>query len=437
MKIIYSILMAVALIVPSTGFSSVPGQVNFQGMLEDNNGQPVTGSVNLDFALYDALTNGTQLWAESQSGVSVSSGIYSVALGSVTPLTSAVLDSGSVFLEITVEGEVLSPRQQLLAVPYALKAETAVDAENVGGVSGVFMQQLFLHVDYDGQSIPNFNSLEGLGDIDGDGLANFIDPDNDGDFINDDQEVLNGTGVNLVTPLITEINDLATVAIGTSEAGVPTVITVTGTSFIAGLTAQVGAEMAVVQNVTSTSFEMTVGSGQVAGTVAVTVTNPNAETATTSIDFFDKRVFVTSTLQGGALTQTAAVADAFCAQKASAAGLAGSYIAWYSDPSSNAIDRLTSDGIWARLDGTVVATSLADLTDGSITAPISINDLGVTVVSAVGTNTFNTGLLNPNSCAGSSPTFGDIGRSGTITNWSSGGGTVGCTAFLRYFCFQQ
>lgn len=437
MKVIYSILMTAALMVPGTGFSSVPEQINFQGMLEDNAGQPVTGSVDFDFALFDAISAGTQIWSESQTSVAVNAGIYSVALGSITPLTSAVLGSGSVFLEITVEGEVLSPRQQLLAVPYALKAETAVDAESVGGVSSVFMQQLFLHVDYDGQNIPNFNSLEGLDDVDGDGLANFIDPDNDGDSINDDQEVINGTGVNLVTPLITEINDLATAATGTSEAGVPTVITVTGTSFIAGLTAQVGAESAVVQNVTSTSFEMTVGSGQVAGTVAVTVTNPNAETGATSIDFFDKRVFLTSTLQGGALTQTVAVADAFCAQKASNAGLAGSYVAWYSDPSSNAIDRLTSEGIWARLDGTVVATSLANLTDGSIMAPISINDLDATVVSAVGTNTFNTGLLNPNSCAGSSPTFGDIGRSGNTSNWSAGGGTVSCAAFLRYFCFQQ
>ena len=124
-------------------FSAVPGQVNFQGVLLDNAGQTVTGSVNFDFSMFDAATGGTLLWSESQAGVTVTAGMYSVALGSVTPLTTGILDGGAVYLEVTVGGEILTPRQRLLAVPYALKAQEAEEAANVSGVSGTFIQQIY------------------------------------------------------------------------------------------------------------------------------------------------------------------------------------------------------------------------------------------------------------------------------------------------------
>ena len=101
-------------------FSLVPGQINFQGVLLDNSNQLVSGSVNFEFALYDALTDGTQLWSESQSGVAVNGGIYTVSLGSVTPITTSILAGSAVYLEVTVDADIISPRQRLLAVPYAL-----------------------------------------------------------------------------------------------------------------------------------------------------------------------------------------------------------------------------------------------------------------------------------------------------------------------------
>ncbi|MDH5711609.1 MAG: hypothetical protein OEZ15_08105 [Gammaproteobacteria bacterium] len=423
-------LVIVALLFPVAAFCGVPGQVNFQGVLLNSASQAVNGSVNFNFTLFDAATGGAQLWSESQVGVPVTDGMYSVALGSVTPLSTGILSGGAVYLEVSVGGEILSPRQRLLAVPYALNAE---EANNVAGISGAFIQQLFQHADFDGQSLPNNDPLEGVIDTDGDGLANFIDPDNDNDGFTDDQELANGTGVNLVTPVIYTTTS--------GSAGVPLPVAVTGNNFLAGLTVQVGTENPVPQNLTTTGFDITVGAAQAPGSTAITVTNPNAEVATGAITFHGKLAFVTSSSINGAGLLSVAEADAFCAAAATAAGLPGSFVAWYSDPvnSINAKDRLPANGgPWERLDGVVVATSLADLTDGSIAATISIDENGVNKGSAmVATRTLATGLADANNClnpAGS----GITGVTTSTTGWSwMSGSYLGCTNPNPIYCFEQ
>lgn len=437
MKKIYKALVIFLFIVPTMVFSTVPEQVNFQGMLEDSSGQPVTGNVDFIFSLYDSLENGLQLWAESQTAIPVNTGIYNVILGSVTPLTTDILDSASIYLEISVNGEILSPRQRLLAVPYALKA---LESENVGGVSNVFIQQLFQNVNYDGQSLANDDPLQGVVDTDADGLANFIDPDNDGDGINDDAEITNNTGVNLVTPIISAISGPTSVDGASAHAGVPSVVTITGTGFIAGLTVEIGTETPIAENLTSTSFDVTVGEGQGAGPASVTVTNPNGEMVTSSMNFYEHIAFITSGTRAGALNQKATTADAFCTQAALNAGLPGTFVAWYSDPdnSISAIDRFAANsGPWARLDGALIATDLADLSDGSIATGISIDEYGNSVNAEAATNTLYTGLYDPNSCFGNNTSTGYVGGSVyTDGNWTQRFFT-GCFTAQRYYCFEQ
>lgn len=439
MIFIHRILIFTVLLIPGSVFSSIPGQVNFQGVLLDNTNQVVSGSINFNFSLFDNATGGTQLWSESQPGVTVSAGIYTVVLGSVVPLTTETLSNGAVYLEVSVGGEILLPRKRLLAVPYALKAE---DAENIAGIPGGFIEQLYQHIDYDGQSIANNDPREGVADVDGDGLANFIDPDNDGDGFVDNVEVSNGTGVNLITPLISSIAN--EVGSATGRAGEAKIMTITGSGFLAGLTIQVGAENPTPQNLTSTSFEITVGMGQSEGNTAVTVTNPNAEVATSSMYFFDgnaKLVFVTSALMAGGLIQPISVVDAFCTQSAADAGLTGSYVGWYSDPANSisAKDRLPSvGGPWVRTDGVVVANGLSDLIDGSIAASISLNEYGSAVfTTSVATKTFASGDFDPNNCSGTSPSSGYVGSAiSTDEKWTYNSTTY-CSSNQHFYCFEQ
>jgi hypothetical protein len=105
---------------------TIPRLINYQGKLTDASGNPITGTKSLVFKVWDVLSAGTTpLWSETQS-VTVTDGIFSVLLGSSTPIPgSAVLQSGACYLEITVEGVTIEPRTQLVSVPYAYKADTA------------------------------------------------------------------------------------------------------------------------------------------------------------------------------------------------------------------------------------------------------------------------------------------------------------------------
>jgi len=122
-----------ALIVAGAARAQVPVTMNFQGLLLDAAGQPKNGTATFVFELYSAATGGSPLWAETLASVSVTDGVYDVILGATTALTPDVFSSATRYLQIAIDGEVLSPRRQLLVVPYAIRAEvanTANTAEN-------------------------------------------------------------------------------------------------------------------------------------------------------------------------------------------------------------------------------------------------------------------------------------------------------------------
>ncbi|MCH7698568.1 MAG: tail fiber domain-containing protein [Chloroflexi bacterium] len=113
--------------------------MNFQGELTDpSTGDPVAdGTYSIRFSVWDADAAGSEEWNETQPAVSVSGGLFSVLLGSVTPLTADVFGESPRYLEIEIDpagaAEVLSPRQQFATVPYAFHA---VNAWALDGNSG-------------------------------------------------------------------------------------------------------------------------------------------------------------------------------------------------------------------------------------------------------------------------------------------------------------
>lgn len=89
----------------------------------------------------------------------------------------------------------------------------------------------------------------------------------------------------------------------------------------------------------------------------------------------ERNIFLSSLTWNGAMGALAG-ADAKCANMAYYAGKSGTWIALMSAPYADIKYRLM-DKAYYRMDGTLVASSTADLFDGTIAAPINIDENGV------------------------------------------------------------
>ena len=145
---------SLATLLSSLVYAAVPHLINYQGRLTDSSGTPLNGAYSLTFRIYDAETAGNLLWQETHSGVVIQKGIFGILLGSVTNLDLPF--DKSYFLEIKVGNEVMSPRQRITSSAYAIRAETAEDANTIAnvGVSTIPAPNKLLPLDTNGKLTP-------------------------------------------------------------------------------------------------------------------------------------------------------------------------------------------------------------------------------------------------------------------------------------------
>jgi hypothetical protein len=117
------ILAGLTLVLFSYSFAQVPQLINYQGKLTKTNGAPLDTTISMIFSIY-ADSNGTTLkWAETQGGVKVEKGIFSVLLGSVNPIPDTVFNGTLRYLGVKVGGDPeITPRKPMVSVPYAMRA---------------------------------------------------------------------------------------------------------------------------------------------------------------------------------------------------------------------------------------------------------------------------------------------------------------------------
>lgn len=113
---------------------SAPSVITYQGKILENS-ISVTTTKAVKFVLYDAATGGNikytaggSLVAPSAVNITPTNGIFTVNLGGAG--TNALdpdifKDNTNIYLEVTVGSEVLSPRKQLTAYPYAFNSNYA------------------------------------------------------------------------------------------------------------------------------------------------------------------------------------------------------------------------------------------------------------------------------------------------------------------------
>ncbi len=91
---------------------AIPHMINYQGMLTDDLGDPLSGPHNLTFRIYDDTTGGELEWSETQNGVQVEQGLFNVILGQVT-LLDLPFDE-QYWLEVQVDSDTM-PRIKFTA----------------------------------------------------------------------------------------------------------------------------------------------------------------------------------------------------------------------------------------------------------------------------------------------------------------------------------
>ena len=125
-------------------FGSVPARLEYQGYLTDAVGtaincQGCTTPYTFKFSIFDEQADGTLLWSEVHELTHVVQGVFHVELGLQEVLDAELLD-GSRWLEIQINDHIpLAPRQPIISVPYALRAnvaEHAVESENAVSLGG-------------------------------------------------------------------------------------------------------------------------------------------------------------------------------------------------------------------------------------------------------------------------------------------------------------
>src|SRR5688572_26014817 len=99
-----------------TGVNPVGNAFTYQGLLKQS-GKPASGQFDLLFSLFASPTGGTAIDSVFHPDVDVTDGLFTVELDfSDGP---EIFDGNARWVEVIVDGQPLTPRQRIGAVPYA------------------------------------------------------------------------------------------------------------------------------------------------------------------------------------------------------------------------------------------------------------------------------------------------------------------------------
>jgi len=126
------VLFTILLLLISSGilYAQVPRYITHQGFLTKSSGAPYDTTVAMTFRIYQDSSGGTSLFEQTNSSVTVSKGIFNVALGSL----SLPFDK-QYYIEVQAGNQLLTPRVKLSSSAYALRADTATVAMSLSSVA--------------------------------------------------------------------------------------------------------------------------------------------------------------------------------------------------------------------------------------------------------------------------------------------------------------
>jgi|GEM_PF-2591858 len=119
-KIIF--LFTILSITSTAIIAAVPQKFNYQGTLKEK-GVFITDTKSMKFSIFDALSAGNEKWTSSYQSVSVVNGGFRYVLEPIAFSWGA----GPYYLEIAIDGTVLSPREEIISSVYAIMAGSIED----------------------------------------------------------------------------------------------------------------------------------------------------------------------------------------------------------------------------------------------------------------------------------------------------------------------
>lgn len=102
-------------------YAGAPYEIRYNGKLKSY-GSDANGTKNMNFLIFDNLKSGSLLWQSGSQSVSVSSGIFSYVM-QPSNVDWQVKDC---YLEVVIDGKVMTPREKLTSVPYAIHADNGL-----------------------------------------------------------------------------------------------------------------------------------------------------------------------------------------------------------------------------------------------------------------------------------------------------------------------
>lgn len=135
-------LVTVLVLMLGISMIAAPGTISYKGRLLDKNENVINSNgLAIKFLFYSDLVGGTLLYQDWHDGsdidhplVSVQDGFYTAIIGddttnhsgaTFTSLSDALNFDDSIFIEIVIDSIVLTPREKLQAVPFAINAGNA------------------------------------------------------------------------------------------------------------------------------------------------------------------------------------------------------------------------------------------------------------------------------------------------------------------------
>ena len=123
-------IFAISLFLIGTALAGAPYLINYQGQLSIS-GSSVNGNHKIIFKIYDSLTGGIPLWQGDEQSVHITNCFFNCYIGEKTALASPCQFSNinwsaqDKYLDITIDGDIMDPRERITSVPYSLYSKEA------------------------------------------------------------------------------------------------------------------------------------------------------------------------------------------------------------------------------------------------------------------------------------------------------------------------